>query len=71
MEMYIGETKTIMTFIGTVEITKTDVDVFKAETIRGNHMAKAAVPEIALESLLSGVCDCLIRETIKFSGIKK
>lgn len=67
--MKIGETKTIMTFIGAVEISKISDACFKAETTRGNHMAKATDAKVALGFLLHGVTELLITETLNCTAM--
>lgn len=65
-----GEIKTIMTFIGSVEIHKISDDCYKASTTRGHHMAKATEAKVALESLLNGVCYALTVETLNSTNLK-
>lgn len=62
--MKIGHVKTISTFLGFVEITRTKKDEYKAEFQDCHNMAKATDEKTALETVLNGRFYALKTQTL-------
>lgn len=62
--MKIGQVKTISTFLGFVEITRTKTEEYKAEFQDFHNMAKATDEKTALEAVLNGRYHALKTQTL-------